>query len=220
MINSRQLNLISPTIIISKSSNIAPILDKICPLYGISTKDIFEEFLPNILYESSSFTTLTESLNYQAVALTKKFSRHRISVDDCYKYGRTMKQKANQPAIANILYGGEWGKTNLGNINPTDGWDFRGSGAIQITGRYLGTKFMNYYNNRFMSSYSLVGVFELLRTDISFGIHAGCWLFAIEKKLIDEAIDGNMLSIRKSINGGTFGIQEINKFYELCKLYL
>lgn len=220
MINPKQLQLISPAIITNRASVIAPLLDKICPLYGISTKDIFEEFLPNILHESSSFTILTESLNYQAISLTKKFGRHRISIDDCYRYGRTMKQKANQPAIANILYGGDWGRINLGNINPTDGWDFRGAGILQLTGRYLGTKFMNYYNNKFMSGYSLIRTFELLRTDMTFGIHAACWVFAIEKKLIDDAINDKMLAIRKSINGGTFGLEEVNRFYANCKKYL
>ncbi len=220
MINSNKLRLISPVITAQKADIIAPLLDGICPQYGINNKDIFEEFLPNILHESGSFTILTESLNYQAVALTKKFGRHRISIDDCYRYGRTLKQKANQPAIANILYGGQWGKENLGNINPTDGWDFRGSGPMQITGRYLGTKFMNYYNNRFSIGYSLIRVFELLRTDIAFGIHAACWVFAIEKKLIDEALEDNILEIRKSINGGTFGMDMILKYTTLCKKYL
>ena len=220
MINSQQLRLISTTLTVGDTELIAPILDKVCPIYGITTKDIFEEFLPNVLHESNSFKTLVENLNYQAVALTKKFGRHRISIDDAYRYGRTLKQSANQKAIANTLYGGAWGKTNLGNTLPTDGWDFRGSGAMQITGRYLGEKFMNYYNNRFTTGYSLIRVFELLRTDITFGIHAACWLFAIEKKLIDEAVDDKMLVIRKSINGGTFGMEEVERYYNACKKYL
>ena len=216
MITSTQLK----SIMGSGADKIAPLLDKICPMYGIYNTDILEEFLSNVLHESNCFKVLVESLNYQAVALTLKFGRHRISIDDCYRYGRTMKQSANQKAIANILYGGEWGKTNLGNTQPNDGWDFRGSGPMQITGRYLGTKFMNYYNNRFMIGYSLVRVFELLRTDIAFGIHAACWLFAIEKKLIDEAINDDMLAIRKGINGGTFGMAEVERYYKLFKKYV
>ena len=220
MINALQLRLISPIITQSNADIIAPLLDTICPKYGIDNKDIFEEFLPNILHESGSFTILTESLNYQAVALIQKFGRHRISIDDAYRYGRTATQKANQPMIANILYGGKWGKDNLGNTEPNDGWEFKGAGILQLTGRYLGTKFMNYYNNKFSTGYSLIRTFELLRNDMAFGIHAACWLFAIEKKLIDEAIEDKMLSIRKSINGGTFGMEEVNKFYANCKKYL
>ena len=213
MINSNQLK----NIMGNGADKIAPLLEEICPMYGIDSKDILEEFLPNVLHESNCFKVLVENMNYQAVALTKKFGRHRISIDDAYRYGRTLKQSANQKMIANILYGGAWGKTNLGNTQPNDGWEFRGSGAMQITGRYLGTKFMNYYNNRFGTGYSLVKTFELLRTDIAFGIHAACWLFAIEKKLIDEALNDNILAIRKSINGGTFGMEEVRRYYELFK---
>ena len=35
----------------------------------------------------------------------------------------------------NFIYGGEWGKRNLGNIDPDDGFRFRGGGLIQLTGR-------------------------------------------------------------------------------------
>lgn len=218
MITTDQLSKISPNIPLDLSEKVAPLLSDIFPLYiSIDTQNVFEEFLPNILVESNSFQSLTESLNYQAIALTLKFSRNRISVDDCYKYGRTMKQRANQQMIANILYGGAWGKLNLGNISPTDGWDFRGSGPMQITGRYLGEKFRSFYNSKFLTTYTLFEVFKKLRSDLSFGIHAACWLFIVEKKLANYAVDDNMLAIRKSINGGTFGLSEVNKFYATLK---
>ena len=51
--------------------------------------------------------------------LLTTFSRNRISEVDANKYGRTLTQPANQVAIANILYGGEFGKKQLGNVNKT-----------------------------------------------------------------------------------------------------
>lgn len=81
------------------------------------------------------FTAITENLNYSVEGLMGVFSRRRISEADCRRYGRTKTRAANQEAIANTIYGGEWGKENLGNTQPGDGWRFRGRGLVQITGR-------------------------------------------------------------------------------------
>ncbi len=76
-----------------------------------------------------------ESLNYSIEGLLATFGRHRISLEDSKKYGRTATRKANQKEIANRIYGGEWGRKNLGNTQPTDPYNLRGAGALQITGR-------------------------------------------------------------------------------------
>lgn len=76
-----------------------------------------------------------ESMNYSVQGLLNTFGRHRISAADAQKLGRTSTRPADQRAIANKVYGGEWGRVNLGNIQPKDGWDFRGGGQIHTTGR-------------------------------------------------------------------------------------
>lgn len=81
------------------------------------------------------FVASVESLNYSVDGLLKTFGRHRISTIDAKKYGRSAIQPANQQAIANTIYGGSWGKENLGNTELGDGWRFRGRGLVQITGR-------------------------------------------------------------------------------------
>jgi putative chitinase len=50
----------------------------------------------------------------------------------------------NPKVLANFVYGGEWGRVNLGNTQPNDGWDMRGMGDIQLTGRALRAKFSTY----------------------------------------------------------------------------
>lgn len=217
MINGQQLKQLAPNLDLLLAVKIADLLDNICSIYGINQPTIIHDFLANCIHESAGFTRLVEGLNYQAVALTKKFGRHRISVDDCYRYGRTSKQKANQVMIANILYGGDWGFKNLGNVKKDDGWNLRGSGPMQITGRMLCTKFAQYYNRLKGTTYTPEQISELLRTSIEIGIHGACWLFCVEKKLIDEAISDKVLAIRKSINGGTFGLDEIKKLTVLAQ---
>jgi putative chitinase len=80
-----------------------------------------------------------ESLNYSVSGLLNTFGRHRISTADAERLGRKPGEKAlsqeRQRQLANILYGGEWGRTNLGNTGPDDGWLFRGRGLAHDTGR-------------------------------------------------------------------------------------
>jgi len=83
-----------------------------------------------------SFEPITESLNYSSDALRAKFP-NRISASDAEKYGRNSQHPANQEMIGNIIYGGEWGKKNLGNTQAGDGFKYRGRGLSQVTGRRL-----------------------------------------------------------------------------------
>lgn len=78
---------------------------------------------------------VSENLNYSVEALKQKYAPRRISVADAEKYGRSGSRPADQPAIANRIYGGAWGIDNLGNTQEGDGWAFRGRGKAQITGR-------------------------------------------------------------------------------------
>lgn len=104
-------------------------------------------FLAQIQVESQGFASPVENLNYAADALISKFGRHRISVAEAQKFGRIdakvrqrtgwvlKDQPAHQSALANILYGGAFGRDELGNTQAGDGWKFRGRGLKQLTGR-------------------------------------------------------------------------------------
>lgn len=214
MVNGTQLMFICPSLSQTKANEIAGLLDSVCPKYGIDTADKLHEFIARLAVESGEFTRFTEGLNYQAVALTKKFSRERISVDDCYRYGRTAKQQANQRAIANCIYGGVWGKKNLGNIFPDDGWTFRGSGSIQLTGRAIVTAFTDYYNKKFGASHTPVAMADLLRNNLSINIHGACWFFSVYKNLIQLAVDDKINTIVKRINGGFNGLAETKVYLQ------
>lgn len=127
---------------ISGSRSRSPMLGRIAKAfnehaqsYGVIHQNDIADCLAQISVETGGFKRLSENMNYSVSALLKMFGRHRISTADAKRFGRAKKQKANQPAIANKLYGGAWGKKNLGNIKPGDGWEFRGSGPGQATGR-------------------------------------------------------------------------------------
>ena len=209
-------NKLHPT----RAEKIAKHLTGICPLYGINNADIMHEFLANLLHECDEFTRYEESLNYSAEALISKFGRHRISEADAWRYGRTREHPADQKRIANTIYGGKWGKENLGNVFENDGFDFRGSGPIQGTGRANITQFAMYMEKTFTLKKTPEQWAEQLRTSDEYGIHFACWIFAISKKLIDEAINDLMETIVKRINGGLLGLDDRMKYYDLCKKFI
>lgn len=204
----------------TRADKIANLLNGICPSYGINTPDIMHEFLANLLHECAEFTRYEESLNYSSVALQTLFGRHRISLEDANRYGRHDGHPADQKAIGNIIYGGHWGLVNLGNTDLNDGYNFRGSGPIQMTGRGNFTAFGNYMDKKFGVKKDPIVWAELLRTNDEYAIHSACWIFAISKSLIDEAINDDLETIRKRINGGVLGMAEVKKYNELCKQYI
>lgn len=70
-----------------------------------------------------------ENLNYSAAQIAKHFGAHR-------RQGLSPRQLARNPVLlGNTVYGGEWGRVNLGNTQPGDGYNFRGFGIGQWTGR-------------------------------------------------------------------------------------
>ncbi len=212
------LTQIAPQITGTRANEIARMLTDTCPRYGIDNADKFHEFIANVLHESAGFTVLSENLNYSVHALLSTFGRHRISAADAERFGRKPGQPANQQQLANILYGGSWGARTLGNTKAGDGWQFRGAGPIQITGRKNFTDFTAYYNRMMGANHTPERMAVLLRTDIRAGIHSACWVFAIAKKLIDEAERDEMREIVKRINGGYLGWDDRSKYYERTKV--
>ena len=135
-----------------------------------------------------------ESMNYSVKGLIDGFGRHRISIEDAKKFGRTATQKANQKEIANRLYGGEWGRINLGNTQTNDGWLLRGAGIYQITGR------ANYQKLSDDTGIDFVNHPELILEETN-SLIAAIW-FWNNRGLNKYADKDDVLSISKIINLG------------------
>ncbi|MBI5941658.1 MAG: glycoside hydrolase family 19 protein [Caulobacterales bacterium] len=144
-------------------------------------------------HESQGFARLSESLNYSVEGLLATFGRHRISEADCRALGRTATRKADKRAIANKVYGGEWGRKNLGNTEPNDGWDMRGSGFKMNTGR------ANITETGFTG--------EQLRTDVNAAADAAANFF-VKHGCIPFARADDVEGLTKRINGGAIGLAE------------
>ena len=194
MITLQQLNKISPAIVGTRGQLIADGINEVFPLYDMMQPKILQATIPNLLHESGEFTRFEENLNYSIKGLLGTFSRKRISLSQCNQYGRIDgKRAANKEAIANIVYGGEFGKKNLGNVSPTDGWQLRGSGALQQTGVWVIGGFTAYHNKRFSTKYTMYEMAQMLRNqaNIKLSLHAACWFIKEFKKKIPQALSGN-----------------------------
>lgn len=123
--------------------------------FGMDSCWIKAHFFAQVYVESSSLTGKTENLNYSAKNLfigNPNLSYFNGKWERCKKYGRISEKKdtktggyedlpedkqdckdfhkADQRGIANLAYG-----TRNGNEGGEDGWNYRGRGLIQLTGK-------------------------------------------------------------------------------------
>ncbi|EMJ5851786.1 glycoside hydrolase family 19 protein [Klebsiella aerogenes] len=155
-------------------------------------------FLAQICTESSDFTILEENLNYSTERLILLFGSGRINFEQANSYGRNLMHPANEKMIANIVYGGKWGRKNLGNIEFEDGWNYRGRGLMQITGR------RNYQMCGAALDLDLVSFPDIL-CQSKYAALSAAWLYTAKGCL---NYPGDLKKITYIINGGNNGFEE------------
>lgn len=177
--------------------------------YSINTPLRIAHFLAQAAHESADFKDFTESLNYTPQGLIDTFGTARISVAQANLYGRTATRKANQEAIANIVYGGAWGKKNLGNIYQGDGWRYRGRGIFQLTGR------SNYEAYKKYSGVDVVSNPDLVAT-INIAIDTAGYYWSARG--LNLLADSNKIeSLTKKINAGLRGLDKRKEKFSFYK---
>ena len=100
------------------------------PRYGINSSLVLAHMMAQFSEECGGGTEMVESLNYSTQALLDTWPKH-FSQAEAEQYGRNAQHPADQRMIGNLAYG-----TRMGNHPGTDdGYNFRGRGLIQTTGR-------------------------------------------------------------------------------------
>lgn len=191
----------------ARASDLIPWIEPLraaCNEFGIDTVRELASFLANISVESNDLRNTSESLNYSIQGLLNTFGRHRISSADCQRFGRAPGRPAQQREIANRLYGGEWGRKNLGNTQPNDGWDFRGGGIKQITGR------RNYQRLADYLRMPLSQVRDYIVNNREGSCRAAGWFWK-SHNLDAKAATPGVEDDRRAINGGLLGIAIVKK---------
>lgn len=166
--------------------------------WGITTKAQFCLFLANILVESCGFNDkdLRENFNYRPEILHKTFKKYIGSVDQA----RALLAKGPE-AIANHVYGGRMGN---GAYNG-DGWRYRGGGLIQTTGRY------NFSITGKGINEDLIN-FPTRISDPKVAVKSAMYYWK-SRNCGDYADRMEIALCRKSINGGTNGLDEVEQYF-------
>lgn len=178
-------------------------IERACEEFGIDSPLRQAHFLAQLSVESDKFRRTVESLNYSIEGLLNTFGRHRISMQDCVRLGRKQGRKADQEAIGNLIYGGTWGKRNLGNLFPGDGYKYRGHGLGQHTGRAnIGTISEGLFGSL---GYLLADPTPLTEPVVSARAAAWWWKHRGVNRLADR---NDAVGVTKLWNGGKNGLEE------------
>lgn len=103
---------------------------------GITDPKELGNFMGQVQHESQNFSRLEENLNYSGDRLYEVFpDRNGLTAKKAEEIAGIADRTDRHKAVADQIYGGTWGKENLGNSEKGDGYAFRGRGYIQLTGR-------------------------------------------------------------------------------------
>ncbi|HTP64218.1 MAG TPA: hypothetical protein VMJ66_02420 [Geobacteraceae bacterium] len=105
--------------------------EKVFAKYGITEDIHIVHLMAQLSHESGEGTEMTESLNYKPAALLKVWPSH-FTPAQAMAYGRTDEHPADQKMIGEIAYGGRMGNAPAPS---EDGYNYRGRGFIQTTGK-------------------------------------------------------------------------------------
>jgi len=216
MITAQQLRKISPAVGENRSVIIAQLINEKCLKYGITDVNVLHEFLANVLHESGSFSIKAENMNYttpqRLVAIWP--SRFSINATNGKKIAAMFVHNAR--LLANEVYNGRMGNRPGSN----DGFEFRGGGFAQITGRDAYTLFTAYINKTATPKFTIQQLALLVMVEDEWAMESAFWFFCEFKNLEQMALQDNFKELVKRWNGGFIGLDDREKYYTRCKQVL
>jgi putative chitinase len=168
---------------------LAPVFNETFEKWGISTALQQAAFIGQCGHECGNFRILEENLNYPAERLMKVWPKRFPTLESAQPYNR------NPRKIANKVYGGRMGNRDEAS---DDGWRFRGSGWLQLTGHD------NFYHAGKACGVDFVMNPDLVRTPQYAAMTAG-WFWNTHK-CNDVAQSQDWSKLTKIINGGNLGL--------------
>jgi putative chitinase len=178
--------------------------DEVFPKYGLVTPMTVAHAMAQFSEECGCGLEMLESLNYTAIRLRQVFPTH-------FTPSMAVRWAHNQQMIGEIAYGGR-----MGNAPPpsTDGYDFRGAGLSQVTGRD-GFAALQKQLDGMRAGFNVLDNPELiidpahtLECGVADWIVCGCLPFASRDDIVGET---------RRLNGGLNGLAERRRQLGLWK---
>jgi putative chitinase len=170
--------------------------------FGIVTPAQQASWIGQCGHECGNFRIMEENLNYKAATLLKLFPQTPKRV-----WGFTPESAAayeKQPQkIANRIYSNRMGNRDEAS---GDGFRFRGSGFLQLTGMN------NFYHAGQALGVDFIMQPELVRTP-KYAAQTAGWFWQTQR-LNQYADSGDILTMTKRINGGTIGLEDRKQHIE------
>jgi putative chitinase len=167
--------------------------------FEINTPNRLAHFLSQVSHESGGFKHTAENMNYNAVGLLAVFPSHFDSTQ--------AKDYANKPEhIANRVYANRMGN---GDEASGDGWQYRGRGFMQITGREQYTQMAEAIDGAILEKPECVSDKYALAS-------AGWWWLAKGCNILADARP-TVKAMTRKINGGLNGLADRQELFTVFK---
>lgn len=179
----------------------SPIFSEVVTEKSFSLGDAeLDDFLGQVVHESQGLTHLEEDLNYKTPERLMEVwpSRFR-SVREALPFVR------NPIKLANKVYGGR-----MGNLEPGDGFKYRGGGVGMVTGKD------NYAMLEAATGLPLVTNPDMLRQPKTALLVFIAWW---ERKVPDAAM-GNIQRVTRAVNGGAIGLNDRTRLTNAAQVAL
>lgn len=186
------------------SENAAKLFDR----YDVTTNRRMAHALANWAHETGGFTIVWESGAYSADRIMQIFGVGNHSARVTPAEARRLAY--NGPALFDRVYGiGNPQKAaELGNDRPGDGWKYRGCGIVQITGK----------RDHYRYSANIGCSVDELQKPLH-SIHAALLEWE-DKGCAKWADQDDYVNVRKLINGGRNGLNDVRQYLAKAKVLL
>ena len=173
-------------------------------------------FLAQADHESAGFTKLSEGTKYRFGRAKVIWPSRKVLIQAKQD---ELKAKDDdfcpQPWLFNTVYGSRMGNEKNGT-NDNDGFDYRGGGIFQLTGKDNHLAFMNWLHKsgRYLNL-TIDIVDEFVKSEEG-AILSAIWFWQVNSIGVAARAD-NVTRVSIAINGGTIGLEERQKLTEKYK---